>query len=28
VLRYAHTPGGGWLDMRGAVSLHLAQGVE
>jgi len=28
VLRYAHTPGGGWLDLRGAVSLRLAQGVE
>jgi Family of unknown function (DUF6510) len=23
VLRYAHTPSGGWLDLRGAVSLHL-----
>jgi hypothetical protein len=32
VLRYARTPAGGWLDLRGAVSLHLAadavQGVE
>ncbi len=27
VLRYAHTPGGGWLDLRGAVSLHLAPDV-
>ena len=23
VLRYARTPAGGWLDLRGAVSLHL-----
>jgi hypothetical protein len=23
VLRYAHTPSGDWLDLRGAVSLHL-----
>jgi hypothetical protein len=28
VLRYAHTPAGGWLDLRGAVSLHVVQGVE
>lgn len=24
VLRYARTPGGAWLDLRGAVSLRLA----
>ena len=24
VLRYARTPAGGWLDLRGTVSLHLA----
>jgi pyruvate/2-oxoacid:ferredoxin oxidoreductase beta subunit len=23
VLRYAHTPAGAWLDLRGAVSLHV-----
>lgn len=23
VLRYAHTPAGSWLDLRGAVSLQL-----
>jgi Family of unknown function (DUF6510) len=35
VLRYAHTPRGRWLDLRGAVSLHWvpiapdgAEGVE
>jgi hypothetical protein len=26
VLRYAHTPKGSWLDLRGAVSLYLAAG--
>jgi hypothetical protein len=26
VLRYAHTPEGSWLDLRGAVSLHLGTG--
>lgn len=24
VLRYARTPAGSWLDLRGTVSLHLA----
>jgi hypothetical protein len=24
VLRYARTPAGGWLDLRGAISLRLA----
>jgi hypothetical protein len=32
VLRFARTPNGSWLDLRGAVSLHLADdaraGVE
>jgi Family of unknown function (DUF6510) len=32
VLRYARTPAGSWLDLRGAVSMHLAadapRGVE
>lgn len=23
VLRYAHTPAGSWLDLRGTVSLHV-----